>query len=284
MHHIPRRHFLRALAAASVAAPGAAHSAEESTALEILVDKGAWGTASTADIRTVLLAAAGELWRNCPGQRLRPIRVYHRDDFPLTDFLHDWRGRIRIGLASEDARWAQMAFQFGHEFCHALAQHSAAAKRSWHTPSHANLWFEECLCETASLFVLHRLGERWRTQPPSPQWRTTAAALADYATERLARPEHQLPPGRPFGEWFRENEPALRGNAALRAKNVIVARQMLPLFEAEPAGWAAAGYLNLGRHDRDKPRTQYFAEWQAASPPELRPLLGRVAALFGPQG
>jgi hypothetical protein len=247
------------------------------------VDKGAWGQASLADIRTVVLAAAEELWRWCPGELLRPIRVYHRDDFPQTDFLHDWRGRLRIGLAVEDTRWAQMAFQFGHEFGHALAQHSFAAKRSWHPPRHANLWFEECLCECASLFVLRRLAETWRALPPDPQWRSYAPAFATYASERLARPDHQLPPGATFLAWFRENEPALRGNATRRADNVIIARQILPLLEAEPASWAAACYLNLGRRDPDKPRVQYFAEWQAASPAALRPFVARVAAVFDDQ-
>ena len=40
-------------------------------------------------------------------------------------------GRIGIGLAVVNARWAQFAFQFGHEFCHALAQHSSIGMRGW---------------------------------------------------------------------------------------------------------------------------------------------------------
>jgi hypothetical protein len=276
-----RRRFVRTLAAAGLLAPGVAHAAKEKTALEILVDKDGWGSASPLDIRTVLFAGALEIWRWCPGQLLRPIRVYHREDFPQTDFLHDWRGRIRIGLASEDTRWAQMAFQFGHEFCHALAQHSAAAKRSWHPPRHANLWFEECLCETGSLFVLQRLANRWRTEPPYPQWRSYASALADYASDRLARPDHQIGDDRKFPEWFRNNEAELRENAMLRARNVIIARQLLPLFEGEPIGWGALGYLNLGQRQHGKPLAQHLTEWRAASPAPLRPFIGRIAALFG---
>ncbi len=275
-----RRRFLRTLVAAGLAAPAVAHSAEEKATLEILVDAKGWGAAAPADIRAVLLGAAQEIWRWCPGEMIRPIRVYHRTDFPQTDFMHDWRGRIRIGLASQDTRWAQMAFQFAHEFIHALAQHSAAARRAWRTPRHANLWFEECLCETASLFVLRRMAAMWSANPPYPQWRGYAPELAKYATERLARPDHQLPDGRGFNDWFREHESALRTNPAQRAKNVIVARQMLPLFEAEPAGWEAACYLNLGRRDREKPRAQHFAEWQTASPASLRPFVERVTALF----
>ncbi len=274
-----RRRFLLALTAIG-ARPSLGHAAEESETLEITVDKGKWGTASTEDIRTVLLAAASEIWRHCPGQMIRPIRVYHRTDFPLTDFSHDLRGRIRIGLASEDTRWAQMAFQFSHEFCHALSQHSAAARRAWRTPRHATLWFEESLCEVGSLFVLRRLATAWQTKPPYPQWRTYSSALGDYATERLARPDHQLPEGTTFSAWFATNEAGLRANGAMRAKNVIVARQMLPLFEADPSGWNAVSYLNLGKRDVKKPLAQYFDEWRTAAPPAQSALIGRIAALF----
>jgi hypothetical protein len=273
-----RRRFLRTLVVAGFTP--VAHATEESGTLDITIDEGAWGQASRADIHTVVAAAADAVWRHCDGQLMRPIRVYHREDFPQTDFLHDWRGRLHIGLASEDPRWAQMAFQFGHEFCHALAQHSATAKRGWHPPMHANLWFEESLCEAASLFVLRALSAAWRTQPPDPQWRGTAAAFADYTVERLARPDHQLPADTAFPAWFREHEPALRENAALRARNVIIARQLLPLFEAEPAGWVAACYLNLGRRQQGKPLAQHFTEWQAASPAARRPFIGRVAEIF----
>lgn len=279
---LSRRHFLRMLAAAGFAAPAVAHAADEQATLELLVEAKGWGAAAPADLRTLLLAAAGEIWRWCPGERIRPIRVYHRPDFPQTDFRRDWGGRIRIGLATEEGGWAQMAFQFGHEFVHALAQHSAAARRSWHPPRHSNLWFEECLCEAGSLFVLRRLAAGWQVAPPAPQWRPTAAAFADYAAQRLARADHQLPAGRSFADWFRSNEPALRENHALRARNVIIARQLLSLLEAEPAGWKAACYLNLGKRQHGKSRAQYFAEWQSASPAAQRPFVARVAAVFPP--
>ncbi len=278
---ISRRTFVTSLAIAGVTAPRTIFGAEENAALQITVANDNWGKASRTDIRAVVSSAADELWK-CAGQtRLKPIRVYRRGDFPQTDFSHDILGRIRIGLAADDNRWAQFAFQFGHEFCHALAQHSEVARRGWHPPQHVNLWFEESLCEGASLFVLRRMANTWTNHPPYPAWQSYAPSLATYAIERLARPEHQLPTGRKFIEWSRENESALRVNATLREKNVIIARQLLPLFEAEPAGWEEACYLNLGRHDRDKPLSQYFAEWQAACPASRRAFVARIAALFG---
>ena len=279
---LTRRQFLTRLTAACVISPVFARAESDPGKLEIVVDSGGWGNASTSNIRAVVQSAAAEIWAYCPGEHLKPLRIYARGDFPMTDFVHDWRGRVRIGLHTEGNHWAQMAFQFGHEFCHALAQHTAIALRGWHPPQHANLWFEESLCETGSLFVLQRLALSWAQQPPYPNWQSYAPAMAKYAADRLALPEHQLPADTAFSAWFRENETALRANPRLREKNVIIARQMLPLFEAEPQGWDTLCYLNLGAHQQGKPLTQHLAEWQANSPAPVRAFVGKIAALFPP--
>jgi hypothetical protein len=278
MSCLSRRRFVASLAAAVFAEPHIARANTESPKLEIIVEHGGW--ASPVRIRVVLASVAGEVWPHCAGQRINPIRVYHRSDHPQTDLLPDWRGRVCIGLNSAEGRWAQLAFQFGHEFCHALAQHSDTAKHGWHPVRHANLWFEESLCETSSLFVLRHLSATWQQQSSNQNWRDYAPAMAAYASDRLAKPEHQLPPDTTFPAWFLQNEPALRADSMLREKNVIIARQMLPIFDAEPAGWDTACYLNLGAHLQGKPLAQHFAEWQNNCPANLRPFVSRLTALF----
>ena len=278
-----RRLFLRTLAAAA-AAPFSALHAEPAAEVRIGVERGAWGQAGPADIAKVAESAAGEIWQWCPHSRLEGIRIYHRTDFPQTDFGRAPDGRISIGLASENPRWAQFAFQFAHEFCHALAQHSEAGIRGWHEPQHANLWFEESLCETASLFALRRMAETWKTSAPYPNWRGYSAALARYAADRLAQREHQLPAGQTFAAWFAQNENAMRANAAMREKDVIVATQLLPLFEAAPENWEAVTYLNHGPRVKGKIFTRKLADWQAAAPAAHRAFIARVGAVFGLRG
>ena len=275
-----RRLFLRTLAALA-SAPFAALRAAAAAEVRITVERGAWGQAGPADIAKVAESAAAEIWQCCTHSRIEAIRIYHRTDFPQTDFGRGPDGRIGIGLAAEHARWSQFAFQFAHEFCHALAQHSEAGVRGWHEPQHANLWFEEALCETASLFVLRRMAETWKTRPPYPNWRGYSAALARYAADRMAQREHQLPDGQTFAAWFAQNENAMRANAALREKDVIVARQLLPLFEAAPQHWEAVTYLNHGPHMKGKLFARKLADWQAAAPAAHRAFIARVAAVFG---
>jgi hypothetical protein len=101
-----------------------------------------------------------------------------------------------------------------------------------------------------------------------------------YAAARLALPQHRLPSGVPFAAWFRQNEPALRASAILREKNTIIASQLLPVLEANPAGWEALCFLNLGSRDPKKPFTRHLAEWGQNVPPDLRPFVSRIGAVF----
>lgn len=277
---VPRRLFLRTLATLAVA-PCAVLRAAPSAHLRIGVENGAWGTALPAQIGEVARSAALELWKHCAHSRIEAICIYHRTDHPQTDFGRTPDGRIGIGLAAENGRWSQLAFQFAHEFCHALAQHSEMGLRGAHEPRHANLWLEESLCETASLFALRRMAETWRTRPPVRSWRSFAPEHARYAASRLAERPHQLPAGQGFRAWFARQENSLRANAALREKNVIVAAQLLPLFESAPEHWEAVTFLNHGPRVKGKPLARKFADWEAACPPAHQAFVGRLRAVFG---
>jgi hypothetical protein len=248
--------------------------------LDIHVQDNGFGRVSPADITAVLQSAGAELWRHCPRTQLDGIDVYHRSDHPQTDFRRSPSGRIAIGLAGHDTYWAQYSFQFAHEFCHALANFSNNPQQLIRYPPNANLWLEESLCETASLFTLRAMSRSWRTAPPYPAWRGYAPSLNAYVEERIALPEHHLPAGTPFLVWFHENHYAMRQNPDMRDRNTIVAIRLLPIFEAEPRGWEALAFLNRGSPDANKSLAQHFAEWRSLCPKDLRPFVTRLAAVF----
>jgi hypothetical protein len=248
--------------------------------LDIRVQTNGFGKASPADVTTVLQSAALEIWKHCSHLQLDGIDVYYRADHPQTDFKRTPSGRIGIGLSARDTHWAQYAFQFAHEFCHALANYSNDPQRSVRYPRHANLWLEESLCETASLFALRAMSRSWRTAPPYPAWRSYAPWLNDYVEHRLALPEHQLPARTSFLVWFRENQAALRQNSDLRDRNTIIAIQFLPIFEAEPRGWGAVAFLNRGSSNLEESLAQRLVEWRSQCPEDLRPFVTRLAGVF----
>jgi hypothetical protein len=272
---------LNIFAAALLAAGQAAAGAEAHAPLKITIQPGGWGQAPTQDIRAVTRSAAGEIWRHCPNVRLDPICIRHAEGSPITHFKRDTNGAIVVGLATRDLYWAQYAYQFAHEFGHALAVHAGEPERKWLNIDQANQWFEESLCETASLFALRAMARSWATNPPYPNWKSFAPKLRDYADKVLADPARQLPAGQTFQSWFAAQEPSLRTNATQRAKNGVVAAQLLPLFEQAPRRWSTLLWLNLGTRERRVPFRRYLAEWKKACPVEDRPFIDRMATLFG---
>ncbi len=68
---------------------------------------------------------------------------------PIVLFKKGENGEHLIKLATEKLHWAQYAYQFSHEICHVLC--------GYENDHQGNLWFEETLCETASLYCLRRM-------------------------------------------------------------------------------------------------------------------------------
>jgi hypothetical protein len=157
-----RRRFLRIVAATL---PACIASGEEPAGAGRTLDfkiTGDFGEGSEADIRAVLHSAADEIWKHCPATRwqVRGFFIFRNEGSPITLFDHTADRRVAIGLNCGDTFWAQYAFQFSHEFLHALAGHS----NDWRKPRirgrKPNHWLEEALCETASLFTLRAMAER----------------------------------------------------------------------------------------------------------------------------
>ena len=93
--------------------------------------------------------------------------------YPMTHCRLSPDDLFRVQLTARDKLWAQFAYQFAHELCHVLSN----LERLRGNP---NNWFVEALCELSSVFTLRKMAERWRTQPPYPNWASDAASLAGY--------------------------------------------------------------------------------------------------------
>jgi hypothetical protein len=247
--------------------------------LDIRVQANVFGKASAADITAALRSAGEELFRYCSHTQLDGIDVYYRADHPQIDLHRTREGRIAIRLSARDTRWAQYSFQFAHEFCHALANFADHSQPPVSKLRNPNLWLEESLCETASLFVLRAMSRTWATHAPYPAWQVYAPWLNDYVEQRLALPENRLPAS--FSAWFRENQTALRRDADQRARNIIIATHLLPIFEADPAGWEAVTFINRKPSDPTESLFKRFAEWQANCPNHLHAFVTKLAAVFG---
>lgn len=273
---MPRALFL--LVAASLA------SAAENVGRRLDIALASDFKAQPADVRAVLGSAADAIWQHCPATRWETpgFAVFHRTEGPITAYDHRADGRIAIGVSTEGTYWSQYAFQFAHEFTHALAGHANDWRKPWIRGRKANLWLEESLCETGSLFALRAMARSWQADPPYPNWRDYGRSLAKYADDRLAETERTLPAKGDFRRWLAQNEPSMRADSVQREKNNVVARQLLPLFERKPSGWEAVTYLNLGaRRDPNLSLAQHLADWRAAAPAAHRAFITDLALELG---
>jgi hypothetical protein len=237
--------------------------------LDIRPSAGApWG-GPIQDVEKVLHSAAEALWSYFPGRTLKPILVEPQGG-PITLYRRGPKGEYLVRLNTGNRLWAQHAYQFAHEFAHILA--------SYDEHERSNKWFEESVCEMASLFVLRRMSETWKVRPPYPNWRDYAPALSQYAGERMRTA--RLPPGKTLAQWYRENEPPLRQEPCLRDKNTVVAAALLPLFEEQPERWEAITWLNDGRSHGTRTLARYLADWHARVPEKHRSIVRQIAREF----
>ena len=238
--------------------------------LELRLAETGWGNASRADVRAVLMSAGRQLLVHFPGVKLETLDV-RASGGPITLFKRTDDGAIVIKLNTHDLYWAQYAFQFGHELCHVLCRFDEGDR--------GNLWFEESICEAASLYVLQSMADEWQTRPPYPNWRSFAPKLAEYAKTRLA--ERKLPVGKSLTQWYREEAAALRADPVNRDRNRVVAGALLGMFEKSPEHWAAIACLNQGKAEGGMTFQAYLQNWHYRAPVEHVEFIAAVAREFG---
>jgi len=241
--------------------------------LELRVASEGWGGASASDVEAVLRSAAGALLPRFPGHALPLLEVSHSAKDPITLFQRGPKGEIRVKLSVEGLLWARFAFQFSHELGHVLC-----GAEEYPNP---NLWFEETLCETSSLYALTVLAETWKTRPPYPNWAGYASELKKYKDERIQNASEKLPEGASLKDWYREKEPKLRADPHLRAANLTLAAALLPLFEEAPEHWEALLSLNKARGDATRTFPGYLGDWSRSAPEKHRAFIAAIAARLG---
>lgn len=268
---------------AAVAEPALARGSETARSkLTVKVAPGKWGDVDVRDVQKFVDAVADEfrsIVADLPEGRLN-IRVVPRGGSPRVLYDRGPDGEYVVQLTARNEAWFQYAYQFSHELCH-IFSHFDHKERQGDGVATGNQWFEESLCETASLFTLKRLALTWTAEPPDRRWLGYGPTLAAYADFLLAQKHRQLPTTQSFEQWYRENQSSLRENPYLREKNELVATALLPLFEQDPARWQAIAHLNADRSSADKEFADFLADWYIACPAENREVVRRTMALFG---
>ena len=230
--------FAPAWGAAAIAAsvvlaaqPIKVESGGDPVRIEVL---GEWGDAPRENVQKTLCSAAAQLLRFCPERRLGTITVRHHEGVPMTLYEKGPQGQHQVLLGARNTYWCQYAYQFSHEVGHILCNCDRRKEGRNH-------WFEETLCETASLFAMRRMATAWKTDPPYANWADFAPRLDQYVDSILAGRDRRLPPDRTMPQWFLERAEVLAGQRHPTPDSQLVAAYLLALFEDEPKGVGIVG-------------------------------------------
>jgi len=230
--------------------------------------------ASERDIKALLDSAACTMWRYFPTAKIEPLVITRGHEGPITLFRRNDRGEIVMRLDTGNTYWSQYVYQFGHEFCHILC--------GFRADSPGNKWFEETLCETASLFVLRAMARSWQNDPPYPNWKDYRDSLRQYADDvACQRDQLDVIAEKGLGAFYRANREAFRKEPCLRELNGAMAVVLLRLLEKEPEHWEAVRGLNSGPSTPDEPLALYFRRWHNAMPVKHKPFVKHIARLYG---
>jgi hypothetical protein len=219
--------------------------------------------AGESDIRAICDSAARQLWRHFPDYDLEPFVVTRGRSGPIV-----------LRLDTSDSYWSQYAYQFGHEFCHILAGFKPGAPD--------NLWFEETLCEMASLYVLRGMAREWKDNPPYRNWSSYRDSLRGYVDDVMLKRRH-LREINTLGlpAFYRKYAAELAKNPTNRDLNGAMAIVLLPLFEEQPEHWEAVRWLNHEARPENEPFAAYLTRWHNAVPERHREFVREIASLYG---
>ncbi len=237
--------------------------------LRIIVMPDDWGESQIADMKKVAESAAHPIVSLLKEQGFAPIILQRSKSGPITLYKRGAGNEYQVRLDTSDRAWAQLAFQFAHEFCHIVCNYRDA--------KNPQIWFEETLCECASLYSLRRMGENWKTNPPYSNWKSYATALTDYANTRV---NAQNTKTKTVAEFYHENKKELERSGTNRELNNFIAVQLLPLFEDSPESWHSLRYLNLGNPEENLSLKEYLEGWYQRVPERHREFILRVSKLF----
>jgi len=228
---------------------------------------GQWGC-DPENCRQVMLSAAGTMWKYFPDRKMPRIEAVSKGG-PIFIYAIGHDAHVKVCLAVGGPFWAQMAYQFAHEYCHLLCGPGGP------TPQ---MWFQETLCETASRFALMQMSRTWKTHPPYSNWASYSGALRSYFDD--LQKNDRLPKGKTLAQWYQENAQALTANSCDRPKNNVVAAEVWAMFDAQPEHWEAVTYFPHEKLDPDT-LAEFLRVWRRNCPARHKPFIAALASKFG---
>lgn len=239
----------------------------------VRIEPDGWYDARPEDVHKVVVSAGNTLLEYGDALNLVPIVLKNNPRGPLVFNRMSAQDNYTVLVNVTGRQWSQLAYQFSHELCHILSNFDTSS-------NNANQWFEEAVCEGASLHALKRMSKEWQIDPPYPNWRSYAFSLSKYLHQYLQEDHRYLPAGTDLSEWYAKERRSLRRDHRQRHKNEIVGTKIFNYFQENQTRWRSIRYLNLSRSS-DLSLQQYLQVWHQHLPRRLKYVAIEIASWFG---
>jgi hypothetical protein len=178
--------------------------------------------------------------------------IWLRDDGSKT-------AAIIVNVGPRD--WSKLAYQFGHELGHVLANSWDANSK----PRNPCQWLEEALVEAFSLRGLGKLADSWERRPLFPNDAAFANVLRQYRQNAITRYEKiasdQMQEVH-VATWFRKQRSSLEGNGGLDGPPEAAVTTLLRELETDIGSIEDIGALNRWPARSSAPIEQYVRLWK----------------------
>lgn len=236
-----------------------------------------WGQVQFQDITKLLDNVINEFYVNLDKTRIieKPVYVLNSKNKDIPTSYPEIIKRDNcnlIYLDTSDRFWSQYAYQFAHELCHHVVD------SDFYITNDNFGWFEEALCELASIFCINKMSQSWRINPPYPSWKDYATSLNEYCVDILKKQENEI--SKPFKTWFTENIDEFSKNRYRRIENRIVAIQLFPLFKNKPETWKTVQYLKFIKVTNEMTFDDFIYSWMKLVPNNLKKILIKIKTIL----
>jgi len=223
----------------------------------LIIEEGNWGNVETNQIHQVLSSTLSLFQPSSPALQKHPIVVSPTSGDPKVLYeLRDGHA-YHIQLTAKNRHWCQYVFQFAHELGHIMC--------NFRKENHANLWFEESICEVGSLYTLYRMENKWDQISDDRNSKDYAEEFEKYRIHRIK--ESSYPENFQLAAWWDQNWTILSQNPHLRKQNIWVALTLYDLFDQNPTiAWSSCFFLNNLPTHRKADFEQYLQNWKNACP------------------
>lgn len=213
--------------------------------VKVEISKGGWGDEIEQLLNTVKDVMDGLFQKSA----CKDVLVEYSENGPMLDLIYSPNNKnYKILLNVEGGCWNQFVFQFAHEYCHILI----GTEKTYSYCVEGNyyfMWFEEALCELASLVTLLYVSSVWKEKFISDKG-DYIPFFYKYFINRLSC----VPKYNDFKTWLAANYKVLsrdyileyqkntKVDNSVRLRGLVVAHALLPCAR-HPKFWVLIGKL-----------------------------------------